>query len=312
MFYTAELQVPGASFLQAADLNTFLQSYDSTQFIFRFLTDCYDDVSKSRWIFINTFEDLEEKTLSALVTEEQLPLLSIGPLLPYSFLNQDRGNSDDDTTFSVEEDDCLSWLDKFEPNSVLYVSFGSLALVSSQQVEEIALGLEASGYPFLWITRPDLIYGESPNFNTSFLDRVKGSAHFVPWASQLKVLNHKSIGGFFTHGGWNSTVEAITAGVPMLGWPYFSDQPMGCKCIEQGWKIGLRLLEDDDVNERRLVSRSVIEAKIKILMTCTEFRSRSHKWSSLAKKAVLQGGSSFNNIQSFVDALYSGSKNTGQ
>eukprot|EP00250_Pteridium_aquilinum_P012718 c20896_g1_i1 orf=37-1431(+) len=303
-----ELEVPGASFLKAADVNTFLQSYDSTKFIFRFLTGCFDRLRESRWIFINTFENLEQKTLSALIAEEHVQtVLAIGPLMPPSFLTQNECDENpQEETLLVKEEDCLRWLDKFEPNSVLYISFGSLALLSSQQVEEIALGLEASGYPFLWATRPDLIYGESPNFTKDFLERVKDRTLFVSWVSQqLKVLNHRAIGGFFTHGGWNSTLEGIIAGVPMLGWPYFSDQPMDCKCIEQGWKIGLRLREDDDVKEERLVLRGVIEAKVKALMSCSEFRSRSHEWSTLAKEAISQGGSSFNNIQSFVDALKS-------
>lgn len=306
-----EPQIPGASFLKAIDLNTFVQCYDPSDFMFRFVTGGFDRLSQSRWIFMDTFDELEPETLEALTREEQLHTIkAVGPLLPPSFLNHNKHKdsdpiNDDTATLWAEEESCLTWLDKFEPNSVLYVAFGSLALVSSEQIEEIALGLEASGYPFLWVTRPNLIYGESPNFGESFFERVKARAHFVPWAPQLKVLGHKAVGGFFTHGGWNSTLEGITAGVPMLGWPYFSDQPMDCKCIEQQWKLGLRLREEEDPSKEELVSRTMVETKVKALMSSTEFRERALHWSSLAKKAALHGGSSFNNIQSFVESLKS-------
>jgi hypothetical protein len=201
---------------------------------------------------------------------------------------------------------------------VLYVSFGSLALVSVEQIEEIACGLEASGYPFLWVTRPNLIHGKSPAFGANFLERVEGRAQFVEWAPQLDVLTHPSIGGFFTHGGWNSTIEGIAAGVPMLGWPYFSDQPMNCKCIELGWKVGLHLQHDDDDDDDdddgkyspigALVPRNIIEAKVKELMTNANLRAQAQHWSLLAEQAASTSGSptsSSDNFRSFVESLTS-------
>ncbi|KAI5060673.1 hypothetical protein GOP47_0025093 [Adiantum capillus-veneris] len=295
--------IPGAPFLSEADMNSFARCYDRSDIMFRFVTGGFDQLAHSRWILVNTFDELEHHTLLALAEQHRLrSLLSIGPILPPSLIS-DRPNTDDASTLWLAEESCLSWLDRFEPKSVLYVSFGSLALVSSKQSEEIALGLELSGHPFLWVTRPDLIYGESPTFNEEFLHRVKDRSFFVAWAPQLKVLNHPSVGGFFTHGGWNSTLEAITVGVPMLGWPYFSDQPMDCTCIQEGWKIGLKLKED--MSGEKLVLRGAIQEKVKELMCSEKFQTMAQGWSTLAKEAAQQGGSSHRNIKNFVDCLRS-------
>ena len=237
-----DFTIPGATFLKPTDVNTFIQFYDPSDFMFHFVTDGFDTLERSCWVILNTFQNLEHETIDYLVNKIKLKtILPMGPILPLPFIDQIKRNKDKDSTHGDaiilwnENKGCLTWLSQFKPKSVLYVSFGSLALVSHHQIEEIALGLEATGYPFLWVTRPNLIHGQSPNFNVDFLERVKGRAYFVDWAPQLDVLSHTSMGGFFTHGGWNSTWGFfITLGVPMLGWSYFSDQPMNCKCIEHG------------------------------------------------------------------------------
>ena len=150
-----------------------------------------------------------------------------------------------------------------------------------------------------------MIHGQSPTFDVNFLERVKDRACIVDWAPQLDILSHTSVRGFFTHGGWNSIVDAIIVGVPMLGWPYFGDQPMNCKCIEQGWKVGLRLQDDDIATMETLVSRNIIKAKVEQLMTNQTFQDKANEWSLLAKNASIEDGSSSNNFLSFVGSLKS-------
>ena len=280
--------------------------------MFRFITSGFDILHQSRWIIINTIQELEQETLDDLVNNKQLhTIVPIGPLLPLPFINQIKGNKDKDAMdhdaiiLRDENKRCISWLNQFKPKSVLYVSFGSLALVSSQQIEEIAFGLEDSGFPFLWVTRPNMMYGQSPNFSIHFLERVKERAYFVDWAPQLDVLAHTSVGGFLTHCGWNSTLEAITVGMPILGWPFFSDQPMNCKCVEQGWKVGLSLCDDDNAPLQSLVSRNVIKTKVEELMTSKKFQDKVNEWSLLSIKASIKGVSSSNNFLSFVESLKS-------
>ena len=311
-FIDTDFHVPGATFLKPTDLNTGIQSYDPSNFVFRFVTTGFDTLDRSCKIILNTFQTLEHETIDYLVNKKNLKtILPLGPILPLPFINQikrnkDKDNTHDDATILWNENKgCLAWLNQSKPKSVLYVAFGSLALLSHHQIEEIALGLESTGYPLLWVTRPNLIHGQSPNFDVDFLERVKDRAYFVDWAPQLDVLSHTSVGGFFTHGGWNSTLEAITAGVPMLGWPYFADQPMVCKCIEQGWKVGLRLQDEDNATMKTLVSRNIIKVKVKKLMTDKTFQDNASKWSLLAKNASVEDGSSSNNFVSFVESLKS-------
>ncbi|KAH7285949.1 hypothetical protein KP509_33G052500 [Ceratopteris richardii] len=134
------------------------------------------------------------------------------------------------------------WLDEQPLSSVLFVSLGSLATISVQQAEEFAFGLESSNVPFVWVIREGLIQGG--DLPAGFRDRVRGRPCLVRWAPQLKVLGHPSVGGFLTHSGWNSTLESISAGVPMLGWSLFGDQMLVCQCWD-GLCLGIKCLTAD-------------------------------------------------------------------
>lgn len=297
-------KIPGTPFIEADDISFFVQSFDPSDFRFQFVSGGFDRLSESDWIFINTFDELEQETIQAL-RSEQYSVSTVGPLLPASFLDQspDSSRSEEMITLWEEEERCLSWLDNYGPNSVLYVSFGSLMTASAQQIAEIALGLEASEYPFLWVVRSDLMLGEAAVFPQGFRERVKDRAEFVSWAPQLRVLRHSSVGGFFTHGGWNSTLEGITAGIPMLGWPFFSDQAINTKSLEARWKMGLPLL--NKLSTGKDFSREEVKEKVKALMESIELRERARQWSSAAKEAILghDSASSFTNVQSFVNDM---------
>ena len=125
--------------------------------------------------------------------------------------------------------------------------------MSAEQFEELAIGLEESGSPVVWVIRPDLMAGASgrASFPDGFLDRTKDRVFIVEWAPQLQVLAHPSVGGFLTHCGWNSTLESISAGVPTLGWPYFADQMLNNRCLVDKWGLGLEFERGDDVIVRR-------------------------------------------------------------
>ncbi|MCO5573102.1 hypothetical protein L7F22_026867 [Adiantum nelumboides] len=136
--------------------------------------------------------------------------------------------------------------------------------LSARQAEELASGLEDSKVPFLWAIREGLI--EDGDLPEGFVERVRERACFVSWAPQMKVLMHSSVGGFLTHGGWNSVSESLGAGVPLLGWPRFADQMLNCRCFVDSWGVGLSFFSDEEYNEEGLVSRDLIEKKIKALM----------------------------------------------
>ncbi|KAK9107300.1 hypothetical protein Syun_023311 [Stephania yunnanensis] len=145
----------------------------------------------------------------------------IGPILSSS----SWGN------FWAEDSTCLSWLDQQMDQSVVYVAFGSFTVFIKQHFEELALGLELSGRPFLWVVRPDLMSGEVVEYPVGFIKRVASRGLMVSWAPQKDVLAHPSIACFLTHCGRNSTLEGLSIGVPLLCWPYFADQFLNRTCI---------------------------------------------------------------------------------
>lgn len=134
----------------------------------------------------------------------------------------------------------LSWLETKSPRSVLYVCFGSLGRFTATQLREIARGLEASDRPFIWVMWNA---GEPSNWMPEgFEDRVIGSGKglmVLGWAPQLLILNHEAVGGFVTHCGWNSCLEAITAGVPVVTWPLFADQFLNEKLLADVHRMGI-------------------------------------------------------------------------
>ncbi|XP_057871683.2 UDP-glycosyltransferase 85A1 [Cryptomeria japonica] len=251
------------------------------------------------YVLVNTFEELEGgKEAQMGLSFNGCPALAIGPVSLPNFL---EGRN---SMYSMWEADktCLQWLDTQPQASVLYVSFGSIAVKSEKQLHELALGLEACGYPFLWVLRSDIAEGKPMELPEGFKDRTKDRALIVSWTEQLKVLSHPSLGGFLTHNGWNSTLEAISMGVLMIGWPYFHDQFLDCRLAKDIWKIGLDF-EGVDADEFKLVTKEVVESKIISLMGSSigkKLRENAMRLKEAAKKAVMEGGTSYTNLNTFV------------
>ncbi|XP_057871682.2 UDP-glycosyltransferase 85A1 isoform X2 [Cryptomeria japonica] len=254
------------------------------------------------YILVNTFDELEGgKEAQMGLSINGCPALAIGPVYLPNFL-QGRNSM-----YSMWEEDktCLQWLDAQAQGSVLYVSFDSIAVKSEKQLHELALGLEACGYPFLWVLRSDMAQGKSVVLPEGFIDRTKDRALIVNWTKQLEVLSHPSVGGFFTHNGWNSTMEAINMGVPMIGWPYFSDQFVNCRFSKDVWKVGLDL-EGVDSDEYKMVTKEIVESTIKSLMKgCVGRKLRENilKLKEAATNAVMEGGTSHANLNTFVEDM---------
>ncbi|PKI57636.1 hypothetical protein CRG98_021964 [Punica granatum] len=167
-------------------------------------------------------------------------------------------------------------------------------------MEELAWGLKNSEIHFLWVVRKS----EEKKLPAGFLDAIAPSdmGMVVSWCSQLEVLAHKAVGGFLTHCGWNSTLEAMCLGVPLVGMAKWQDQPTNARFIEDVWKIGLRVR----TGEKGIASREAIEACVREVMEGEkgkEMRKNSSRWRELAKRAVGEGGSSDKSINEFVAQL---------
>lgn len=223
--------------------------------------------------------------------------MPIGPMIPSAYLeNIKEDNSEYGLNlFKPEVDSCVQWLDSKDSQSVVYVSFGSLATLSEEQMQEIAWGLKGSDSYFLWVVRED----EKEKLPRSFVEDTAEKGLIVGWCHQLDVLAHNSVGCFVTHCGWNSTLEALCLGVPLIALPQWADQTTNAKFVADVWQTGIRAKTD----EKGLVTKQEVELCINEIMVGdkrTHFRQNSEKWKKLANEAVDKGGSSDININDFV------------
>lgn len=256
-----------------------------------------DRVNEPLCIVCNTSPDLEKQVHTHL-KESFLskPIIPLGLFLPSSFLGGHDGTDNKGTGSSLidEDEECIQWLDMQRPQSVLYISLGSVAILEAKDAHEIAMGLEACQVPFLWVLRS--AQGES----TLAIQKSQGKV--IRWAPQLRVLSHKAVGGFFTHCGWNSTLESISMGVPIIGWPQMIDQVTNCWFQVEKLEVGLRL-ELDMTNK---VGRAGVQKAVRILMQEDEgnrMRMRASKYSSLVQPKY--SNSLTSNLDSLVHTILS-------
>ncbi|XP_065855472.1 UDP-glycosyltransferase 83A1-like [Euphorbia lathyris] len=239
------------------------------------------------WVICNSAYDLEPGAFTLAPK-----ILPIGPLLASSRNGNSAG------CFWKEDTNCLKWLDQQPPNSVIYVAFGSITIFNNTQFQELALGLELTGKPFLWVVRPGLTK-ETNVYPQGYEERVGTHGKIVEWAPQQKVLSHPSVGCFMSHCGWNSTMEGVANGVPFLCWPYFSDQHTNESYICDVWKVGLNF----NPNEFGIISREEIKNKVELVLTDKNIRERTEELKEIAKKSVGECGHSKKNFSNFIQGL---------
>ncbi|KAK8950802.1 UDP-glycosyltransferase 85A5 [Platanthera zijinensis] len=172
-------------------------------------------------LLLNTFESLEIPAIVEL--RKKLPAVyTIGPLssLIRQAIPSDNPVAAINTSLWTEDSTCLDWLDGREPNSVVYVNFGSITVMSNAQLVEFAWGLANTGYDFLWVIRPDLVRGSDAQvLPAEFMEETKERGLMASWCPQEEVLFHPAVAVFLTHCGWNSIMaESISGGVPMICW----------------------------------------------------------------------------------------------
>ncbi|CAI8614706.1 unnamed protein product [Vicia faba] len=280
----------------------------------QFQYDVLDAEMGTYGIIVNSFEELEPAYASGYKKVKNDKVWCIGPV---SLSNTDslekvqRGHNNKNV--SVDEWTHLKWLDSQKQESVVYASLGSLCNITLPQLIELGLALEATKRPFIWVIREGNHLEELGKWieESGFEGRMNGRGLVIKgWAPQLLILSHPATGGFLTHCGWNSTIEAICAGVPMVTWPLFADQFLNeilvVQVLEVGVKIGvkspMRWGEEEETSV--LVYKENIEKGIERLMDETnereERRKRIRELGEMAKKAVEKGGSSHSNVTLFI------------
>ncbi|XP_023511391.1 7-deoxyloganetin glucosyltransferase-like [Cucurbita pepo subsp. pepo] len=236
----------GLKSIRLRDLPSFLLTTDPDDIMLNFINQEMSRCREASAIILNTYDSLEHDAVDSL-SSILPPLYIVGPL--HLLVNQidDENLRAIDSNLWVEDMDCIEWLNSNEPNSVVYVNFGSTTVMTEEQLIEFAWGLADSEKPFLWITRPDIIVGDSAILPVEFVTRTKDRSLIANWCCQEQVLSHPSVGGFLTHSGWNSSLESICAGVSMISWPFFAEQQTNCRYCCTEWGIGMEI----DSNVRR-------------------------------------------------------------
>ncbi|MQM04500.1 hypothetical protein Taro_037298 [Colocasia esculenta] len=293
--------IPGMPGLRLRDLPTFIRtSTPDDLFMVEFLIRETHRASRASAVILNTFEGLERPVLDAMASILSPSVYTVGPLsvlcgqLPPKSPGATMGSN-----LWKEDGSCLEWLEGRRPASVVYVNFGSITVISNEQLVEFAWGLAGSGQDFLWVIRSDLVRGDSAVLSDEFLQETRGRGLIASWCPQEAVLAHPAVGGFLTHCGWNSTLESICGGVPMLCWPFFADQQTNCRYACAEWGVGMEV-DSNDVRREKLC------ALIRELITGTrgkEMREKALAWKERAENGAKPGGGSAMNLDNLVEEV---------
>ncbi|CAN6713193.1 unnamed protein product [Malus baccata var. baccata] len=303
------VQLPGCVPLHGRDFPDPLQ--DRTNPAYKALNHMCRKYGSAAGIMVNSFVDLEPGAFKALKEQGRgiPPVFPVGPVIKTGSIDGIDGN------------ECLRWLDKQPNGSVLFVSFGSGGTLSQEQLNELALGLELSGHRFIWVVKsPNETMKNASFFSVQgeenplgflpngFLERTKDVGLVVPtWAPQVEVLNHRSTGAFLTHCGWNSTLESIVHGVPLIAWPLYAEQKMNKVLLVDGLKVALGVKE----NKKGIVESQDVATYVRDLIEGDEgklLRKKMEEYKEAAKLALVEEGSSTKSLAE-VAQIWKGLKN---
>ncbi|CAN6903074.1 unnamed protein product [Brassica oleracea] len=284
--------------------------------------------STSFGVLVNSFYELESAYADFYSKNVAKRAWHIGPL---SLCNREfaekagRGQK-----ANIHEEECLKWLQSKTPGSVIYVSFGSGNNFTNEQMLEIAAGLEGSGQSFVWVVGQKnenqgneihlyslcmhIHYYNKTSEKEEWLpegyeERMKGKGLIIRgWAPQVLILDHKAVGGFLTHCGWNSAIEGIAAGLPMVTWPKGAEQFYNEKLLTKVLGIGVNVGATELVKKGRLINREEVDKAVREVMSgeeAEERRIRAKKLGEMAKVAVGEGGSSYSDLNRLMEELNS-------
>ncbi|XP_050386747.1 linamarin synthase 2-like [Argentina anserina] len=291
--------IPGMKNMRLKDIPSFIRVTNVNDIMFDYLGSEVQNCLKSSAIIFNTFDELEHEVLAEL--SAMFPnIYTIGPLallarhVPGSKLVKFLSSG-----LWKEDTKCLEWLDKQKPDSVVYVNYGSIAMITDQHLKEFAWGLANSKHHFLWIVRPDVLKGDSVVLPQEFFEEIEDRGYITSWCPQEQVLAHPSVGVFLTHCGWNSTIETISEGVPVLCWPFRSEQLTNCRFLCTCWGIGTEVNKDVKRNEVETLVKEMLEGENGMKM-----RQEAKEWNKKAIAATDIGGSSYNYFERLINVLH--------
>uniref|UniRef100_J3MKZ1 Glycosyltransferase n=1 Tax=Oryza brachyantha TaxID=4533 RepID=J3MKZ1_ORYBR len=287
--------VPGMEgFLRRRDLPSPFRRHGDDHDVGPMLQPVVEHITQSfkqaRAVILNTAASLEGPVVAHIAPHAR-DVYTIGPLHAMSPAPATASAA----SLWKEDDGCLPWLDARADRSVVYVSLGSLTVISLEQFTEFLSGLVAAGHPFLWVLRPDMVAASQ---NAAVQEAVRAAAGnskaagVVEWARQRDVRRHRAVGCFLTHAGWNSTLEAAVEGIPMVCWPFFADQQTNSRFVGGVWRTGLDMKDVCD--------RAVVERMVRLAMESGEIRASTQALARQVRRDVAAGGSSARELKRLV------------
>ncbi|KAK1581482.1 hypothetical protein Q3G72_006405 [Acer saccharum] len=288
--------IPGMEGITLKDLPTLIRTTDVDDIMLNFAIGEFENARNASALLFNTIDDLENEVLEALPPTYPL-IFVIGPLqLLLDQIPHEDALSPIKSNLWKEQGGCLEWLDTKEPQSVVYVNFGSVTVMTDEQLVEFAWGLANSKMTFLWVIRPDLIIGESAILPPEFVFETEKRGLVASWCPQEQVLGHPAIGGFLTHSGWNSTMESLCRVVPMLCWPFFFEQQTNCWFCKNQWGVGMEIESEAKRDEIERLVRELMQGE-----KGKEMKKKAMEWKLLAEKATTgPNSSSYLNLETMI------------
>jgi hypothetical protein len=286
--------LPGLRNMRLRDFPSFIRSTDPDDFMVGYVIKETGRTADASAVILNSFGDLEGEAVEAMeALLVKVKVYTLGPLN----LVAPREASPSISRLSLwkEQEECLQWLHGREPASVVYVNFGSIVVMTSEQLVEFAWGLANSGREFMWIIRPDLVRGDAAVLPQEFLAETAGRGLMASWCPQQEVLNHPAVGVFLSHSGWNSALESLCGGVPVISWPFFADQQTNCRYQCNEWGVGMEI----DTNVKRDAVTSLI-AELMDGEGGRKMRKRAQEWREKAIMAAKPHGPSHRNFDELV------------
>ncbi|KAL6292682.1 hypothetical protein ACE6H2_000824 [Prunus campanulata] len=245
---------------------------------------------KATAVAINSFEEVDPEVVNVLKSRFQ-KFLNVGP---FSLIPPSPSPSPSLPPLLNDESGCLEWLDTQKPASVAYISFGSVVTPPPHELAAFAEALIESGFPFIWSFR-----GNIEEILPKGYDKMSLNGKILSWAPQVQVLGHSSTGVFVTHCGWNSILESIVGGVPMICRPFFGDQNLNMRTVEAAWGIGVGV-------EGGLITKPAAIKALELVLKQKEgeeMREKLKVLQNLAQQAVEWNGSSQQAFNSLVEIV---------
>ncbi|XP_074278911.1 anthocyanidin 3-O-glucosyltransferase 7-like [Silene latifolia] len=279
--------IPGLSNIRISDLPMGIVTGDLKAPFSQMLHNMALMIPKAKAVAVNSFQELSPLVVNDLNSKMRLLCVGPFPLTCPSEVHPDPYN-------------CLEWLDKHSPKKVAYISFGTFLTPPPHEIKALAEALQVSGIPFLW-SMNDSAKGNLPE---TFMERIQDDekiGKIVPWAPQMKLLAHPSVGVFVTHCGWNSMMESILTGMPLICRPMLGDQVLNQRVIETDLKFGM------GIEGGELTQSGTINALNQVLASeeGKQMRKNVEELKMLAEESVKPGGSSFKDFNALIELIKS-------